>query len=231
MTSQIHTPRRNRTHHLPAALLVLFAVTASAQTPSSSAPSASPAPPAKALPFSISVMERSRTDAVDFYSDAPHTSTYPYTEQLLRISVAQSIKHFDYQVEVSENDLFDLPSTSFDPATGPGQLFLGGTYYAANSNKSQPVAASLRQAFVCFHGKGPDTTLRVGRFEFFEGQETIPKDPTPAWLQTNRVAQRLVGNFGSPTPNEALTASTATSEKVPGISPQWPEDLPRAYTT
>ncbi|WP_263384371.1 alginate export family protein [Granulicella arctica] len=147
-------------------------------------------------PVSISVMDRSRTDAISFYADQPYTTTYPYVEQLLRISVAQKIKHFDWMAEVSEANVFDVPNTSVDPVTARGQLFLGATYYAANSNNTLPVAASFKQGFVRFHGKGADTTLRAGRFEFFDGQETQPKNQTLAWLQTNRVAQRLVGNFG-----------------------------------
>ena len=35
-----------------------------------------------------------------------------------------------------------------------------------------------------------------GRFEFFDGLETTPKDSSLAWLQANRIAQRLIGNFG-----------------------------------
>ena len=42
----------------------------------------------------------------------------------------------------------------------------------------------------------PDKSIRVGRFEFFDGVETHPKDSTVLWLQNNRVQQRLIGNFG-----------------------------------
>ena len=38
--------------------------------------------------------------------------------------------------------------------------------------------------------------LRVGRFEFFDGRETQTKNPTIGWLQTNRISDRLIGNFG-----------------------------------
>jgi hypothetical protein len=144
-----------------------------------------PGAPTRTLPFSVGVLERSRTDAVSFFNDAPYTTTYPYVEQLLRVSLAQKIRHFDYQIEVSENNVFDVPTTSVDPVSARGQLFLGGTYYAANAN-TLPVAASFRQGFLRYRGKGPDTSLRIGRFEFFEGQETAPKNPTLLWLQPNR---------------------------------------------
>ncbi len=53
----------------------------------------------------------------------------------------------------------------------------------------------LKQGFLRYHF-GDDKNLRIGRFEFFDGTETHPKDATMLWLQNNRVQQRLIGNFG-----------------------------------
>ncbi len=156
-----------------------------------SAQTASPSGP----PVSINVYDRTRTDAYNWYADAPYTTTYPFVEQLVRVSVAQKVKHFDWMLELSSADVFDVPTTSVSPVTAQGNLGLGGNYYAANSN-TLPAAAFLKQGYVRYHGSGPDTTLRLGRFEFFDGAETTPKDPTLLWLQNNRVAQRLIGNFG-----------------------------------
>ncbi|MGB7751894.1 MAG: hypothetical protein WCF88_10115 [Candidatus Acidiferrales bacterium] len=36
----------------------------------------------------------------------------------------------------------------------------------------------------------------MGRFEFMDGDEVKANDPTLAWLKTNRINQRLLGNFG-----------------------------------
>jgi hypothetical protein len=121
---------------------------------------------------------------------------YPYVEQLLRISVAQKIKRVDWLLELSQNAVLDLPANAVSKVTAQGQLGLGGTYYASNGNDTEPAAASFKQGFVRYHWSQPGTTTRLGRFEFFEGQETQPKDKTIAWLQTNRVAQHLIGNFG-----------------------------------
>jgi Alginate export len=156
-----------------------------------------PQPPA-ATPthaFSINVYDRTRTDVYDWYSDPPYTTTYPFVEQLLRVSIAQRLKHIDWLAELGSNDVLDVPTTSVSPVTAQGNLGLGGNYYAASPN-TNAAAAALRQGYIRFHGKAPDTNLRVGRFEFFDGAETTPKDPTIIWLQTNRVAQRLIGNFG-----------------------------------
>ena len=178
-----------------AAVPALVSVSSFAQLAPAPAPNTS-VTPWKTLPFSLSVLERSRTLVVDFYADPPYRTTYPYVEQLLRISIAQRFKHFDYQLELSENDIFDAPTTSVDPVAARGQLFLGGTYYTANSNNTLPVAASFRQGFLRYRGEGPDTAVRAGRFEFFDGQETTPKNLSLAWLQTNRIAERLLGNLG-----------------------------------
>jgi hypothetical protein len=164
-----------------------------AQVPASAAvPAASPAP---THAFSLNLYDRTRTDVYDWYADPPYTTTYPFVEQLLRISIAQRLKHIDWLAELGSNDILDVPTTSIAPATAQGNLGLGGNYYAASPNP-YPAAAALRQGYIRFHGTAPDTNLRVGRFEFFDGAETTPKDPTLLWLQTNRVAQRLIGNFG-----------------------------------
>ncbi len=151
----------------------------------------------RTAPVTVSFLSRNRADAVNYYDDGTYTTTYPYVEHLLRIAIAQKVGHFDWLAELAENTLFDLPNTSVDPVAARGQLFFGGTYYAANGPaNTSPSAASFKQGWLRYHGNGPDTTLRLGRFEFFDGQEIVPKDSTLLWLQTNRIAQRLVGNFG-----------------------------------
>jgi hypothetical protein len=148
-----------------------------------------------ASPVSVTVLDRLRTDASQWYAAPPYTTTYPYVEQMLRFGIGQRIHRFDWLVEGSQNAVFDVPTTSVSSATAQGQLGLGGTYYASNGNNTLPVAISFRQGYLRYHG-GPDKTFRFGRFEFFDGQETQPANATLAWLQTNRIGQRLVGNFG-----------------------------------
>ena len=75
-----------------------------------------------------------------------------------------------------------------------GQLGLGGTYYASNGSNTEPAAAFLKQGFVQLNGEG--SHIRLGRFEFIDGQETRPANSSIGWLQTNRIAHRLIGNFG-----------------------------------
>jgi len=157
-----------------------------------------PAPPEATsnLPVSISVFDRSRVDATQWYAATPAPETYGYAESLVRIGVAQHIKKWDWQLELAVPAELDLPIDAVSSVTAQGQLGLGGTYYASNGSNSNPAAAFLKQGFARYHFAGKDKTLRLGRFEFVDGQETQPKDAGVAWLQSNRVAHRLIGNFG-----------------------------------
>jgi len=146
-------------------------------------------------PISVNIYNRARTDVYDWYAAPPYTTTYPFEEELLRFSVSQKLAHFDWFAEGQSADVFDVPTTSVSSNTAQGNLGLGGNYYAASPN-TLPAAVSLRGAYIRLHTEAPDTNLRLGRFEYFDGLETTPKNPTLAWLQANRVAQRLIGNFG-----------------------------------
>lgn len=151
---------------------------------------------APSSPVSFTIYDRTRVDVWQWFSAIPHEAVYPYVESLLRIGVAQKLKRVDWQLELSQPAMLDLPKDAVAPVATQGQLGLGGTYYASNGSNSYPVAASLKQGFLRYRYAGNGSTVRLGRFEFFEGQELQPKNKTLAWLQTNRIAQRLVGNFG-----------------------------------
>ena len=185
---------RSVLRYATSALALLACIHAAGQTSAATPPP--PPAPTSTLPVSINLYERSRTDIVNFFQDDPYNYQYPYVEQLLRLSVSQKIERVDWQLEVSENNVLNVPSTAVDPVAARGQLFLGGTYYAANAGNTLPVAASFKTGFLRYHGSGPDTSIRIGRFEFFDGVETTPRNPTLAWLQTNRIQQHLIGNFG-----------------------------------
>ncbi len=165
---------------------VLFFLTVGAL---SHAQSASP----NSSPVSVFVNDRTRVDAWQWFAAPPKSNSYGYVESLLRIGVAQHLRRFDWQLELSQPAVLDAPDDAVSPVTAQGQLGFGGTYFAANKN-SYPAAAFLKQGFVRFDGE--NAKLRLGRFEFFDGQETQPKNATVGWLQTNRIAQRLIANFG-----------------------------------
>jgi hypothetical protein len=155
-----------------------------------------PPPASPDTPLTATAIIRERTNATQWFAATPQAEVYGHQDSLLRLSVAQRIHHFDYMLELGQSAELGLPSDAVSPISAQGQLGLGGSYYAANNNNTEPAAASLRQAFVRYHFKRDVSVLRLGRFEFFDGTETSPKNLTLAWLQTNRIQQRLVGNFG-----------------------------------
>jgi hypothetical protein len=99
------------------------------------------------------------------------------------------------QFELAVPALVGLPDDAVAPPP-QGQLGFGGPYRAINVN--QDASIFPKQAFVRFKGLGsnPANSLRLGRFEFWEGQEVTPADPTLSWLKRERISGRLIGNFG-----------------------------------
>ncbi len=157
-----------------------------------------PAPPPllPSTPPTITAVIRERTNTTQWFAATPHDEVYGHQDSLLRLGISQRIKHFDYQAEMEQSSEWFLPNDAVSPVAAQGQLGLGANYYVANNNNRDPAAGSFRQGFLRYHFKRDANTLRLGRFEFFDGAETTPKDPTLLWLQTNRIAQRLIGNFG-----------------------------------
>jgi Alginate export len=180
----------SRAHRITAFALTLFHVT------SLSALCHAQSPPGGGLPVSISVYDRTRIDTWLWFAAPPQSNTYSYVESLLRVGVAQHLHQWDWQLEFAQPSVLGLPDDAISPVTAQGQLGLGATYYASNANNTNAAAAFLKQGFLRYHFDGADKNLRLGRFEYIDGQETQPKNAVIAWLQANRVAHRLIGNFG-----------------------------------
>lgn len=161
-----------------------------------SIPKALPLYAQSAAPLTATAYIRERTNATQWFSATPEAERYGHQDSLLRLGIQQRIRRFDYQLELSQSAEMALPTDAVSKIIAQGQLGLGGTYYASNGNNQYPAAASFKTGFLRYHFGGESDALRVGRFEFFDGQEMAPSDPTLAWLQTNRVAQRMIGNFG-----------------------------------
>ena len=156
---------------------------------------APPTAPAPAHPLRYTVWERARVDNWQWFAAPPYTSSYSYLQSLLRVGVGQRIHRWEWELELAQPAILALPNNAVAASTAQGQLGLGGSYYASSDNNSYPAAAFLKQGYLRYHfGKGK--TVRVGRFEFFGGTPTHPKNPMVLWIQNNRVQQRLVGNFG-----------------------------------
>lgn len=147
-------------------------------------------------PVSISIYDRTRIDASQWFDASQQNNSYGYGESLLRIAIGQQIHQWEWQAELAQPSILDAPDNAVSPIAARGQLGLGATYFASNGNNTEPAAAFLKQGYLRYRFSGNGRDLRLGRFEFIEGQETHPENNSIAWLQANRIAHRLIGNFG-----------------------------------
>jgi Alginate export len=148
-------------------------------------------------PVRFNLIYRSRVEGWEWFAAPLYENSYGYVDSLLRLSLSQTLPRWDWKAELSQPAILDAPSNAVAPGA-QGQLGLGGTYYASNGNNAYPAAAFFKQGYIRYHFGGPhsDKNIRIGRFEFFGGMETHPHNPTLLWLQTRRIQQRLLGNFG-----------------------------------
>src|ERR1700733_14719434 len=82
------------------------------------APAAAPAP---AHPVNFFVYERARLDAWQWFAAPPEKSTYRYLQSLLRLGLQQQTNHWDWELELAQPAVFDVPSDSISPVSAQGQ--------------------------------------------------------------------------------------------------------------
>lgn len=129
---------------------------------------------------------RTRTEAWNgFGADAGET--YAYTHLLLRAGLEQQRRRFGWRIEFSAPVVIGAPD---DATQGHG-----ASYYRANGERRTVATLFPRQAFVRVGQLSVGHRLKVGRFEFSEGGEVSPADPTLAALKRRSVVQRLIGPF------------------------------------
>jgi len=144
----------------------------------------------------VSSSLRSRMYSWDWFGETPN-GEYTYSGSLFRFGLTESKKKIDWQVEFAVPALVDMPTTAVLPAP-MGQLGLGGSYAAANSGSANSSSIFLKQGNLRIKGLGglAGQSLKVGRMEFIDGSEMTPGHGTLAALKRDRIAQRLLANFG-----------------------------------
>jgi hypothetical protein len=75
-------------------------------------------------------------------------------------------------------------------------LGLGSNYYTANQSTRNSAMIFPKQIYARLHPFSESQAIQVGRFTFFAGGETAPRNPTLATLKRDRISQRLIGVFG-----------------------------------
>jgi len=153
-------------------------------------------PPIKIGDAVVTTSLRSRMYSWNWFGDAP-SGDYTYSGSLLRFGLTESKPKFDWQVEFAVPALVNLPTSAVLPAPF-GQLGLGASYSAANAGASSTSNIFLKQGTFRVKGLGgfAGQSLKVGRMEFIDGSEVTPGHSTLAALKRDRIAQRLLANFG-----------------------------------
>jgi len=142
----------------------------------------------------VSGSVRTRVEAWDWF-DGDANGDYAFSGSLFRIGAREARTHVTWQVEAAVPLLLGLPDDAV-AAGAQGQLGLGASYFAANGTRTNVAAFFLKQALVRFTGVGVSgQSFGIGRAEFIDGTETVPKNATLAALKRDRIAHRLLGNF------------------------------------
>jgi TorA maturation chaperone TorD len=173
-----------------------WAQSTASNTAKPAAPSASaPAHEIKLGDVTLSGSLRGRMENWGWFEAPAGEDEYTFGAFNLRLALEQKKERFEWKVEGLFPWLIALPENAILPAP-QGQLGLGASYFAASGRRDG--SAILRQAYVRFKWpiRKSASTLRVGRFEFADGAEVTPADHTLATLKRDRIAHRLLGNFG-----------------------------------
>ena len=136
---------------------------------------------------------RERYEAWDWFTPAKGQNLYGYSGTLMRFAFSQEKDNYDWKIEMAVPVLLGIPNGAVVGAP-QGQLGLGGNYFAANHNEQYTAFIFPKQLFARF--KWDHSSLQAGRFEFTDGSEVKPANPTLAALKDSRIGQRLIGTFG-----------------------------------
>lgn len=165
-------------------------------------------------PLTLSAWMRTREYVWSYFQPGvikgkTYENRYNYQANSLRVGLGYRINGFGIFVEAMNPTLFDLPSHAIAPAPA-GNLGLGANYFAIQKEGLES-NLFLKQGYLeLADGAIEGLNFKGGRFEFFEGQDLLPKDPQLKWIVTNEIAQRLIGNFGFSDVMRSFDGATAS---------------------
>jgi hypothetical protein len=139
---------------------------------------------------------RLRAESWDWFDPDPaYKDSYTFGAATLRLGLGQQKEKYEWQLEGEFPALMGLPERAV-AAAPQGQLGLGASYFAASGR--QDATAIFKQGFIRFKGVFGDkaASLKLGRFEFNDGLEVMPANPTLVALKRDHISQRLIGAFG-----------------------------------
>lgn len=146
--------------------------------------------------LTLMVSERLRGEVVDWFRPRANADAnahrYSFLGSQLRAGARITFPHVQFVFEMQDTRLVNLPDDASLPPP-VGNLGPGATYFAHTRDRDQG-EPFLKQGYLTFRQSG--LTATAGRFEYGDGLETIPADPTLAWLKRARIGERLIGPFG-----------------------------------
>jgi hypothetical protein len=173
-------------------LLALSAINAGAQTAAPPAPT-----PIKLGGVAVTGTLRSRVYAWDWFQPASGNSGYQYSGNILRVNLSQSRRNWQWDAELAVPFLLGLPESATGSGPQQGALGFGSNYRSANKGRQNTAMIFPRQLYIQLDALGTEQGhLKIGRFTFLDGSELAPKNATLAALKRERIAQRLIGDFG-----------------------------------
>lgn len=161
----------------------------------------------------ISAAWRARSETWNFFEPDGGGGTnndYTFVGSDLRLNALWTDDLFDVFVEGQAVALGNLPAEAVGSAA-EGPLGLGAVYRANNGGEENRVRGYVRQASLKLKKLGVrGLSLKGGRQVFADGKEVLPADPTLAWLQTTRIAERLIGPFDFTYAGRSFDSALAT---------------------
>ena len=160
-------------------------------------------------PIVLTATEQSREEVWNWFAPTnpakgpDYQNRYNFMGSWIRVGLGYQFDGVKAFAELMSPFFINLPDNAIVPPPpgkpGPqGLLGLGANYYQPHQNPHD-ASVFLKQAYLKF-GRNivPGLDVKGGRFEFFDGLEYLPAelDPQLKWIATNRIAQRLIGNFG-----------------------------------
>ena len=140
--------------------------------------------------------ERIRGEFVDWFQPsvatrARHAHRYNFFASQLRIGARVTFPHVQLTLELQDTRLVNLPrQASLAPPVG--NLGPGANYFSHTRETNQG-ETFLKQGYLTFRHSG--LAVSIGRFEYSDGVETVPADPTLSWLKRVRLGERLIGPY------------------------------------
>ncbi len=147
--------------------------------------------------LTLTFSERLRGEGVDYFRPpeeaAPRSAhSYGFFASQMRAGLRVTLPNLQLVAEAQDTRIVGLPDDA-SLAAPFGNLGVGANYYAHSRDRFQG-ETFLKQGHLTLRRSG--LALTAGRFEYSDGLETVPADPTLASVKRTRLAERLIGPFG-----------------------------------